>query len=306
MRNRRVRMGLWLLLTGGRASHWLASRPSSGDLLTEWLSEEGYSVSSLDPGLSATWGGTPHLILAATDPRAESLATLDVLRIQPETAAIPVIVLSTSAAQQDQAQASGNVYATLSMPFEFPDLLDAVRGALAHTLVEARVHTLPSTREPGAVRAAGLLARAERELMLSWLQRIRLVEPFRARDDLSVREFLDNLPRVVNALVETLQREVGRHILVEDEDACGRVRAHADLRHRQGLPAEAVVREYQVLRETIAQHLRAHLPPEDYLQVADDLQQLLDDAVYVTVAEYTQLLHGRPERGVGFSASVES
>ena len=141
--------------------------PELRDFLTEWLSEEGYSVSSLDPGLPATSGGTPHLILAATDPRAESLATLDVLRIQPETAAIPVIVLSTSAAQQDQAQALGNVYATLSMPFEFPDLLDAVRGALAHTLVEARVHTLPSTREPGAVRAAGLLARAERELMLS-------------------------------------------------------------------------------------------------------------------------------------------
>src|SRR5918911_860024 len=92
--------------------------PELRDLLTEWLSEEGYSVSSLDPGLSATSGGTPHLILAATDPRAESLATLDVLRIQPETAAIPVIVLSTSAAQQDQAQALGNVYATLSMPFE--------------------------------------------------------------------------------------------------------------------------------------------------------------------------------------------
>lgn len=31
--------------------------------------------------------------------------------------------------------------------------------------------------------------------------------------------------------------------------------AHADLRHRQGIPAEAVVREYQVLREVLTTHL---------------------------------------------------
>src|SRR5437899_3049068 len=82
-----------------------------------------------------------------------------------------------------QAHASGNVYASISLPFDIEDLRDVVRNALSETPFEARVQTLPLGREPLFSEAADILATTQRELMLTWVQQIRLVEPFRERSN---------------------------------------------------------------------------------------------------------------------------
>jgi DNA-binding response OmpR family regulator len=286
----------------------LGCPPELQDLMESFLSDEGHAVRlGTDISVATVLADTPpDVIILITDPHAPSLALLDSLRATPETAAIPVIVLSTLDALQVQAQSSGNVYTSLPMPFDLHALLEAVQGALARIPFEARVRELPIQADPALERAADLLVRAEREIMLNWVMRIRQVEPFRERTELSTREFLDSLPRILNALALVLRRQLPPEVLLQDEDARGRVRAHADLRHQQGIPAEAVVREYQVLREVLTAQLRTELVVEEHGRVLDELNELLDGAVRVTVAEYTNLLQGGPERGAGFTASVES
>jgi hypothetical protein len=57
-------------------------------------------------------------------------------------------------------------------------------------------------------------------------------------------------------------------------------------RRAQRAPAEGVVREYQLLRDTISKRLRRELSPESVLAVSDVLNYLLDEALLITVAEY--------------------
>jgi hypothetical protein len=127
------------------------------------------------------------------------------------------------------------------------------------------------------------------------VQHVRQVEPFHGRADLSTREFLDDLPRILNALVLVLRRQLPLDILLEDEDARSRVRAHAGVRYRQGIPAEAVVYEYQVLREVMTKQLRNGLAGEEHSVVLDELNNLLDGTVRLTVAEYMHLSGGNAE-----------
>jgi response regulator RpfG family c-di-GMP phosphodiesterase len=231
----------------------------------------------------------PHLLILSTGVGTGPIRLLDELRGHAETAAIPVIVLGTTLAVQAQAQASGNVYATVSAPFDLDELRAVIRGALSGIPFEARVQRLPPERESLYVQAADVLAQAERELMLAWAQQIRLLEPFRDRSDVSLREFLDHLPRLLHAVVVVLRRDSPPDVLARDSDVQARARSHAGARLSMGLPIDAVVREYQVLRDVIAKHLQRHLPAEAVVKVLEELNWLLDDVIRVTGAEYVRL-----------------
>jgi CheY-like chemotaxis protein len=235
-----------------------AFAPELSELLESVLAAEGYAPQPLDLGPLGTdtpAGLPPDLVvLAVGDPA--SLGLLDRLRTSPATTAVPVIVLGTLPPVQEQAQASGNVYAVLSMPFHLDELLEAVEGALAQRPFEARIQDQPSEPDPTVLQSAEVLLRSQRELMLDWVQRIRAVEPFVTRNDIDIRGFLNSLPRIVNALVLVLRQQAPPEVLTRDLEMQGRIREHAHTRQRQGVAAEAVVREYQVLRETISRRLR--------------------------------------------------
>src|SRR5215212_1625541 len=116
-------------------------------LLTALLGDEGYeadtiSLDSFPEPLSEA--SRPDLIIFATTTSPDRLDALDRLRTTPATDAIPVIVLATLSSMWEQAQASGNVYAVLPVPFDIDQLMESVRGALAHEPFEARVQTQPS------------------------------------------------------------------------------------------------------------------------------------------------------------------
>ena len=274
--------------------------PDIGPMVAEALRDEGFATADLAIGpetLPDLVHGQPDLVVveAGLDPAA--LTLLDDLRITPETSATPVIVLGSLETVRAQAQAAGNVYVVVPLPFDLDDLLEAVKVALARTPIEARILAQPSETDRASHQAADILAQAQRDFMLGWVQRIQTIQPFASRPDLSTREFLDGVPRLLNALNLTLRHQTPPGLLTADEDAQDRIRQHARTRQRQGIAAEDVVREYQALREVIAARLRKDMAADDVLAVLDQLNALLDEVVRVTVAEYIQLTRaGEAER----------
>lgn len=270
--------------------------PEIEPILADTLAEAGSQVSSLRPASADQLvRHRPDLILLEAGPQSDAVTLLDALREHPETVGVPVIVLGTMPTLQEQAQTSGNVYTVLPMPFELDELLDAVEGALARVPFEARVQELPAAADPAFQRASELLLGSERELMLGWIQRVRTGEPFRDRPGIDVRAFLNNLPRLLNALALALSRETSAELLATDEDVQVRVREHAHLRMRQGLPGEAVVREYQVLRDAIHKHLGRGLACDDALKALERLNWFVDEVIRITVAEYVRLAQNGPD-----------
>jgi hypothetical protein len=191
------------------------------------------------------------------------------------------------------------------MPFEVDDLVGVVGRALARTPIEARLQDVPLRSESALARGADYITREQRRVMLDWAQRIRQVEPFQTRPEIGTREFLDSLPRVLHALTQVLSRREPVEVVERDEDLLGRIRAHADTRRRQGLPAEAAVLEYQMLRQVISERLQSVLGPEDLVVVVGEVSRLTEAAVRITVAEYTALQSGSPERGAGYTVTPD-
>lgn len=138
-----------------------------------------------------------------------------------------MIVLGTMPLVQQQAQASGNVYTALAMPFELDELLEAAKERSPRVPFEARVQELPAAREAAVQRASELLLGSERELMLGWVQRVQSLEPFRNQPGIGLREFLNNMPRLLNALALALSRDNSAALLADDEDLQARVRTCA-------------------------------------------------------------------------------
>jgi DNA-binding response OmpR family regulator len=263
------------------------------------LEDEGYRVRSFpspfsDGSLDEVAQARPHLLVLELAPDPDSISVLDKLRISTSTDSIPVIVLGTLESLVAQAQASGNVYAALREPFDLDDLLRAARGAVARKPFEARVEQAPVDADPQFRQAADLLTRVERHMMLDWLHRIRETGPFASRSDITNVEFLDWLPRLVNALILVLRHETPRDVLGRDDDLRGRIREHALTRLRQHIAADDVVREYQLLRDVIAKRLRREMPAESVLPVMEELNYLIDEAIRISVGEHTRLAVAGP------------
>jgi hypothetical protein len=68
-----------------------------------------------------------------------------------------------------------------------------------------------------------------------------------------------------------------------------RIREHAQTRVQQGLTADAVVREYQVLCNVISARLERDLPAQPLQAVAAHLNEVLDEAMRITAVEYAHL-----------------
>ena len=266
--------------------------PEIESIVEDVLEDAGYAVDRhlLEPDAAKLLAEAhPALIVVQVGLRPEPLSLVDELRLDERTRAIPIIVLGTLEPTQALAQAAGNVYNVLPMPFDLNELLAGVRGALAGTSFEARVEAEPITPEPAFEASADLLVAEERALMLDWVQQIRQVEPFSSRPDLTTREFLDGLPRILNALVLVLRHPTAADVLTRDSDIRARLRSHVAIRRRQGVPTDGVAREYQVLRDVISARLRRHVGAGSLQEVMDQVNTLLDQAVRVTITEYQRL-----------------
>lgn len=266
--------------------------PEIESVLAEALADEGYAVRTwaLEQAISDLPGDPPRLVVLMADRAGRAVALLDQLRQDERTSAVRLVVLGALEPMKEQAQASGNVVATIGLPFDLDDLLDAVHEALLRQPFEERLRERAPAGDAPYVRSAEILARAQRHIMLDWAQRIRLVGPFSERPDLGVRDFLDTVPRLVNAYVAILRHDVPvARTLQSDPDVVERIRNHAATRFAQGIGAEGVVREYQVLREVLANRILRELDAASALPVVADLTRLCDEAERITIALYQEL-----------------
>ncbi len=139
-------------------------------LLELVLADWGYATCAYaldEPGLlERLVQARPKAIVVEVPPGPRARTILDDLSATPATSAIPVIALGGLASVQEQAKASGNVYAVLPVPFALRDLQEAVAGALAGMPFDARIQAQPVETDPAFGQAADLLLRAERDIRL--------------------------------------------------------------------------------------------------------------------------------------------
>jgi hypothetical protein len=266
--------------------------PEIEEFLREILDMEGYVARAytLDAEGAGLGHELPDLIVLRADRAGRSLTLLDAWREDEAMGTIPVVILGALEHLKEQAQASGNVHATLGMPFDLTDLLQAFQDALNHRPFEERIRTVAVSDNPVFLQAADVLTRAQRHLMLDWVQHIRLVSPFSERPDLSVRDFLNSLPRLMNAYIAILRHGVpAAKSLEEDPDVVERIRHHTETRRAQGIPAAGVISEYQVLRDVVTARLQRELDANGSQPVVGVITRLFDDAQRITVARYDEL-----------------
>jgi CheY-like chemotaxis protein len=263
--------------------------PDMGYILGRVLERAGHSahLQDLRPDAPAELPrAQPELVIVRSARASTTLRLLRGLRADPATANIPVVLLGTLAKEAEQARAARLVHAALPMPFSLPDLLEAVESARSRTSFAAPTLPEPPGDGQAAQRAADLLGEAEGILMLAWIQRIRTVEPFRSRGDLSSRGFLDALPNILNGFIVVLGHQQPPPAAVQDPELRRRIREHARTRRAQGIDLQALVREYQVLQRVLRDYLQQEMSAEEVLAAERELDSLFDEFVQTSIGEY--------------------
>jgi CheY-like chemotaxis protein len=102
------------------------------------LTTEGYNVITADRGdaaLKLAAGEKPDLILLdVMMPEINGYEVLERLRSNPETAGIPVVLLTALAQEKDVEKAvEAGVNGFVAKPFEPAELISCVRAALSHS-----------------------------------------------------------------------------------------------------------------------------------------------------------------------------
>ena len=261
------------------------------ELLVQAIREEGYTVHEVPQGSAAAELARlkPDALLLEIGPWAEHVALLDTLRNDPVTSRTAVVTLSLTAEHREETQASGNVHTALPMPFDLQELLQAVEEATARRPAEARTVAQPLEQDDTFRRAADSLSLAERAIMVQWVQVARTTPPFAGRPDITPQPFLNALPRVLNMVVLGLRHQAAPESLDAFSETRERIRHHAFLRFRDGLPIDACVREYHILGQIVWQHLLRSTPAEEAVAVLPKLMGLVDECVRIAVSEFNRL-----------------
>lgn len=271
--------------------------PDLGEIIRQVLDQEGYAALWQQPGadlLGDIRNGQPDLVVLDLPPRAGDSANgmhglLDALRVDRDTAGIPVLAISTSDRLAQLAAASYNIRATLTKPFNLDDFLQSVQDALDRPPLRA---TVPASIEPSKLfqEVEQVFARRSREALLSWVQRLQTEEPWRSRNDLRLVDMLDTVPVLFEAVVASLQYGDGDNYLVEHPEAFDRIYYHAVQRHEQQIPLWAVVREYTLLRHELWKLLRRTLSGRVLTDEVFDLEHAvnytLDRIIEATIPAY--------------------
>lgn len=265
--------------------HIVEGDPGLGELEALILQEEGYdAVWELlsSETIEHIRRQPPALILLETAPTRDGDSSafrfLDDLRALPLTAGIPVVVMTTIQDIAEQAHASYNVRAVLQKPFDIVDLTGKVRVALDHPPLQAAI---PPDVEPGGLLqvAERVLSRRSRDVMLAWVQRLKMEDPWRSRDDLRLSALFDTVPVLLETVVAALRYGGGNRYLAAHPEAFRRVRGHAAERRMQGIPLHAAVREYTLLRHEVLLLLERSLPENASTREVFALQYAVNDAL---------------------------
>ena len=125
--------------------------------------------------------------------------------------------------------------------------------------------------------------------MVQWVQVARATTPFAGRPDITPQPFLNALPRVLNTVVLGLRHRAAPEALDDSSETQQRIRHHAALRFKDGLPIDACAREYHILGEIMWQHLLLATPAAEVVAVLPKLMGLVDECVRIAVSEFNRL-----------------
>jgi CheY-like chemotaxis protein len=221
----------------------------------------------------------PDLVVVGLPARpADAMRVLDELREDPVAVAVPELTTATFQ-PADAAKASFTVQEAIEKPFDIDDLVARVNSALDRPPLHA---DLPSDAEPEGPRADAerVLAQGSRQALLRFADRLRQDPTWQGLADANLADVLGAAPTVVEAVDVAMHYAEPTEMLEEHPTAGARLRAHADGRLAQGLPVEALVREYDLLREQLqamlTDGLSEKIGSEGVLAIAGMVDDVLD------------------------------
>jgi CheY-like chemotaxis protein len=269
--------------------------PEMAQLLSTVLDSTGHETEWLLRGevtLAEVRQRSPDLLLVDLLPgQRDGYDLLDQLRSDAGTSPIPVVAMTTDRSLGEGALASYNVRAALTKPIDMADLMDAVQHALNMPPLPA-VSAVAHPTDGLLMEAERILAEHSREALFRWVQRLQLESPWKGRRDLGLRELLDSVPILVEALTAGLRHGDPHEFFERNPDLIDRVRSHALTRRGQGIPLAAVVREYTLLRREIWRLFRRYLPEqlatEDVLVLEEAANLSLDRIIEATIPAYLE------------------
>ena len=245
-------------------------RPELRELEIMVLRDAGYDVvstSSLADALDAAEREKPNVVVVDAEPR-QSIGwdLMDRLLQNPETRQIPVVVISTLERVVGEAQAAPNVRTSVIAPYDIDALSRAVAMALGNPPPAAVVPPAAERVPASYVTAADILTRGSRRIVLRTVNALRREEPFASRFPELSRGLVDDLGMIFGAIVEGLRRTLPPTEVFQVPKIRQSIDAHDRLRHRQGVPLTAAIREAQILRDEATTYLRGAV---DYGNISD-------------------------------------
>lgn len=271
------------------------------ELMTVVLEGEGYEVASFverrtradqQPDfLNRVASFSPDLCIVDLLPTAESIndSFLDQLRTDARSARIPVLAVTTSENVAERSLASYNVRGTLTKPFDLEEVLEEVRRALGEPVIAPPASSDCPDRDIFC-EAHRILAERSREALFRWVQRLQTEPFFKGRQDLKLPGYLDNMPVLVEAVTAALAYRSAEDLFSRTPEVMERTKRHAETRKGQGIPLEAIVNEYALLRDEIGQLLARYLPRDlptnDVLEMEREVNLTLDRIISATIPSY--------------------
>jgi hypothetical protein len=154
---------------------------------------------------------------------------------------------------------------------------------------------------PMFTEAATYLAGQERDILFRWVQRVSRLPIYLKRPEARLQEVLDHMPRVLQALCQAMLQPVVYDTQPRPSDGA---EAHAQERYSQDVPAEIIVKEYQVLRDEIWTTLQEwqrtpSLSIKDIFGLQRRINYSLDEIIATTLAAFVRLemMHHDPGTG---------
>lgn len=260
------------------------------EALQETLADEGYDASAIVSAndlLPSVRDRAPDAIaLDLPAEHAKAGRMLDDLRSDPITGQIPVIAMSTLPSIAEAARASFNVQSSLVKPFDLEAFLACVEQALVRPPLHAG---LDPANQPEGVRAEAerVLAEASRETLLRFAERLRGDPAWHSQPTLTLGEALESAPTIVEAVDASLHLEQPSQLIEAHPYVAERLREHAGERRDRGLPLDALVREFTLLRDELWSLLSQRMPTATSAAAVFELERAvngtLDRIMEVTI-----------------------
>ena len=280
------------------------SEPALRELEDQVLSDAGYQVQELpDDGDPVAFADqmAPQVIVLSIGPAApDDWQIIDRLQSNPNTRAIPVVVISTSRRKAANAAASTNVSEAVVAPYDIDSLETAVATALGKPPAAASL-PLPTHPVPAyQIVAADALQQASRSLVIRAV--VQLLQPGPHRDSFKeiTPELVDNLGLLLGAVVEGLRRDLSPAQVFAASAVQKAIQNHVRLRKSQGFDLATVLRESQLLENQVDRFIHgsigASLSAADALIVVDKVHNYMHALVLDEVAKFDNSPADKPDQ----------